>query len=65
MVSHPDGSRKESKDKSPSEHKSQRSQENDGEVYKGLCMNCANRWSCLFPKSEGGVWHCKEYVEAR
>jgi len=33
------------------------------EVFKGLCMNCANRFDCLLPKSEGGVWHCEEYVE--
>ena len=29
--------------------------------YKGLCMNCAKRDSCTFPKPEGGVWHCAEY----
>jgi hypothetical protein len=26
-------------------------------------VNCANREKCLFPKSEGGVWHCEEFVE--
>jgi len=30
---------------------------------RGLCVNCANRETCLFPKSEGGVWHCEEFVE--
>jgi NADH-quinone oxidoreductase subunit E len=29
--------------------------------YKGLCLNCANRETCTFPKPEGGVWHCDEY----
>ena len=29
--------------------------------YKGLCVDCENRDSCTFPKSEGGVWHCEEY----
>jgi hypothetical protein len=28
-----------------------------------LCINCANRFDCLLPKSEGGVWHCEEYIE--
>ena len=29
--------------------------------YEGLCVNCAHRESCTFPKPEGGVWHCEEY----
>lgn len=29
--------------------------------YKGLCVNCENRETCVFPKPEGGVWHCEEY----
>jgi hypothetical protein len=28
----------------------------------GLCKNCANRETCNFPKSEGGVWRCEEYI---
>ena len=28
---------------------------------QGLCVNCANRDTCTFPKPEGGVWHCEEY----
>ena len=28
----------------------------------GLCSNCELRETCQFPKSEGGVWHCEEYV---
>jgi hypothetical protein len=28
---------------------------------KGLCINCANRASCIFPIVEGGVWYCEEY----
>lgn len=28
---------------------------------KGLCINCDNRASCLFPIVEGGVWRCEEY----
>ena len=30
--------------------------------YKGLCMNCEKRNVCRFAKSEGGIWHCEEYV---
>ena len=29
--------------------------------YKGLCSDCEDRASCIFPKPEGGVWHCEEY----
>ncbi len=39
-----------------------RPDENEKE-FKGLCVNCANRHTCLLPKNEGGVWHCEEYVE--
>lgn len=28
---------------------------------KGLCVNCANRETCIYAKREGGVWHCEEY----
>jgi hypothetical protein len=27
----------------------------------GLCSDCENRRTCVFPKPEGGVWHCEEY----
>lgn len=29
--------------------------------FKGLCVNCENRFDCTFPKPPGGVWHCQEY----
>jgi len=29
---------------------------------KGLCVNCDNRDHCKYPKPEGGVWHCEEYI---
>jgi hypothetical protein len=35
--------------------------ENNHERLKGLCINCALRETCKFPKPEGGVWHCAEY----
>ncbi|KPK78102.1 MAG: hypothetical protein AMJ79_00840 [Phycisphaerae bacterium SM23_30] len=38
--------------------------ENDREEkshYKGLCSDCRNRHTCVFPKPEGGVWYCEEY----
>jgi len=34
--------------------------QNEGD-YKGLCMNCENRRTCMLRKPEGGVWHCEEY----
>ncbi len=27
----------------------------------GLCVNCAERQTCSYPRPEGGVWHCAEY----
>jgi len=33
----------------------------DSDKYKGLCCNCENRETCVFPKCEGGIWHCEEY----
>jgi len=27
----------------------------------GLCSDCENSQICVFPKPEGGVWHCEEY----
>jgi len=36
-------------------------EEKDAVKYKGLCVNCENRKTCTFPKSEEGVWHCEEY----
>ncbi len=35
--------------------------ENNHGTLKGLCINCALRETCKFPKPEGGVWHCSEY----
>ena len=29
--------------------------------FKGLCINCENRETCVFPKPEEGVWRCEEY----
>ena len=63
MIHRPFGYRKEGKEQSPAERTSREGQKNDGDEFKGLCVNCANRHTCLFPKSEGGVWHCEEYVE--
>lgn len=28
---------------------------------KGLCRFCARRDTCVYPKHEGGVWHCTEF----
>lgn len=32
-----------------------------GAFAAGLCASCQLRWTCTFPKPEGGVWHCDEY----
>ena len=33
----------------------------DSTNFIGLCSDCDNRQTCVFPKPEGGVWHCEEY----
>lgn len=33
----------------------------DSTEFFGLCIDCENRRACVFPKPEGGVWHCEEY----
>jgi hypothetical protein len=30
--------------------------------FAGLCANCENRDTCIYPKPEGGVWRCEEYL---
>jgi hypothetical protein len=34
----------------------------DSSKYAGICSNCENRETCSYPKPEGGVWRCEEYV---
>ncbi|NIM12499.1 MAG: hypothetical protein GTO45_10360 [Candidatus Aminicenantes bacterium] len=29
--------------------------------FKGLCINCENRKTCVNSRVEGGIWHCEEY----
>ena len=29
--------------------------------YRGLCEDCAVRFTCTYPRAPGGVWHCAEY----
>ena len=33
----------------------------DSSELIGLCSDCESRQSCVFPKPEGGIWHCEEY----
>ncbi len=35
--------------------------EDDSSKFIGLCSNCDNRKVCVFPKPQGGIWHCEEY----
>ncbi len=35
--------------------------EDDSSQFKGLCINCENRFTCGNSKTEGGIWHCEEY----
>ena len=34
----------------------------ESSAYPGLCSNCDNRETCIYPKPEGGIWRCEEYV---
>jgi hypothetical protein len=36
-------------------------QQRDSDGFIGLCSDCEGRRNCLFPRPEGGVWHCEEY----
>ena len=45
----------------PKKARDKLTEERTDHSYKGLCINCENRETCTFPKSEGGVWHCEEY----
>jgi hypothetical protein len=29
--------------------------------FAGLCVDCLNRTTCLYAKTNGGVWRCEEY----
>ena len=49
------------KDKSP-ETTSVNAEDEDSGKFIGLCINCDNRRTCAFPKPEGGIWHCEEYL---
>jgi hypothetical protein len=65
VVRNPSGSRRGNGDQTGNENPSSRTRSKDPAQYEGLCVNCANRANCLFPKPEGGVWHCKDYVEEK
>ena len=49
------------KDKSP-QTSSIDTEDDDSSKFTGLCSNCDNRITCAFPKPEGGIWHCEEYL---
>jgi hypothetical protein len=36
-------------------------EDKDSGKFIGLCSNCNKRRTCVFPKPEGGIWHCEEY----
>ncbi|NLW85139.1 MAG: hypothetical protein GXY41_12165 [Phycisphaerae bacterium] len=38
------------------------STDDDSDSFIGLCGNCDNRKTCGYPKPEGGIWHCEEYL---
>lgn len=63
MTPDPSGSRKDGRDRLPNDRARSRGRSRDAGECKGLCVSCANRETCLFPRAEGGVWHCEEYVE--
>jgi hypothetical protein len=65
MVHDPFGSREHDNDESLAKRARRQSRKQGKREFKGLCVNCANRYTCLLPRSEGGVWHCEEYLEER
>jgi len=36
-------------------------EDKDSCKFIGICNNCVDRRTCVFPKPEGGIWHCEEY----
>jgi len=46
----------------PKPERPTRSYAKDTNGFAGLCANCDNRETCIYPKPEGGVWRCEEYV---
>jgi len=46
----------------PSSTQKQADLKEDSAHYKGLCKTCDYRETCTYPKPEGGVWHCEEYL---
>ncbi len=59
----PSVSRKDTAYQSPGKEPDSSNNADKAGEYRGLCVNCARRLECPFPHSEGGVWHCEEYVE--
>lgn len=37
------------------------SRDEPGKELKGLCSNCEERHTCIYPKPAEGVWRCEEY----
>lgn len=35
--------------------------EDPSQHYRGLCSDCEERATCVYPKPEGGVWRCEEF----
>jgi hypothetical protein len=34
----------------------------EAKTHAGLCANCENRAACIYPRPEGGIWRCEEYL---
>ena len=30
--------------------------------YAGICSTCAHRATCTYPRPEGAIWRCEDYV---
>lgn len=39
----------------------EKNEEAHDDTHLGLCVNCAHRETCQFPKLPGGIWFCGEY----
>jgi hypothetical protein len=61
MIREPSREKDEREVKEDETRTSKQGKESEAERFKGLCMNCDNRFECRLPRPEGGVWHCEEY----
>ena len=39
--------------------------EKESALYKGLCVDCEKRETCIIPQPDSGIWRCKDYIQEK